>query len=78
MNALFIAPLVKGGILTTTGQETAEARQFGGDDVFNFFSLGYMIGHYRLHGVRSGESLYPTPMLLLNSSVWLTLSYGAF
>lgn len=78
MNALFIAPLVKGGILTTTGQETAEARQFGGDDVFNFFSLGYMIGHYRLHGVRSGGKFIPNTDVAPELISWLTLSYGRF
>jgi len=55
-NALFIAPLAKGGVLTTTGQQTAEARKFGKDDVFNFYSFGAMIGHFRLHGRWEGSN----------------------
>ncbi len=48
-NALFIAPLAKGGIQTITGdRRTAEADRFGRDDIFNFFSLGAMFGHFRL------------------------------
>jgi hypothetical protein len=48
-NALFIAPLVKGGIQTITGdRQTAEGQRFGGDDVFNFFSFGTMLGHFRI------------------------------
>lgn len=75
-NALFIAPLIKGGILTTTGQETSEGRQFGGDDVFNFYSFGYMIGHYRLHGRRTRGGFIPNTNVAPELISWLTLSYG--
>lgn len=75
-NALFIAPLMKGGILTTTGQQTSEARQFGGDDVFNFYSFGAMIGHYRLHGKRDGKGFKPNTDVAPELISWLTLSYG--
>lgn len=48
-NALFIAPLFKGGIQTIVGNgQTAEADRFGRDDVFNFFSYGFMVGHFRV------------------------------
>src|SRR5947209_13492711 len=48
-NALFIAPLIKGGIQTITDDtRTAEGQRFGGDDVFNFFSFGTMLGHFRI------------------------------
>jgi len=50
-NAIFFAPLVKGGISTITGDRltaTSEGRQFDGDDVFNFYSFGFMLGHYRV------------------------------
>ncbi|MFL6286295.1 MAG: hypothetical protein ACJ74Q_24420 [Pyrinomonadaceae bacterium] len=48
-NALFVAPLLKGGIQTITGNRTtAEGTRFGGDDVFNFFSFGGMLGHFRI------------------------------
>jgi hypothetical protein len=48
-NALFFAPLVKGGVQTITGgRTTAEGTRFGGDDVFNFFSYGVMLGHFRI------------------------------
>jgi hypothetical protein len=48
-DALFVAPLLKGGIQTITGERTtAEGTRFGGDDVFNFFSYGLMLGHFRI------------------------------
>jgi hypothetical protein len=48
-NALFIAPVARGGIQTLTGDDhTAEAERFGADDVFNFFSFGAALGHYKL------------------------------
>lgn len=50
-NALFVAPLAKGGIQTIIGDRlttTSEGRQFNGDDVFNFYSFGAMLGHYRI------------------------------
>lgn len=48
-NALFVAPLLKGGVQTITGDRTtAEGTRFGGDDVFNFFSFGGMLGHFRI------------------------------
>jgi hypothetical protein len=76
-NALFIAPLVKGGILTTTGQQTAEARQFGGDDVFNFYSFGAMLGHFRLHGKRTGrDSFIPNKDIAPELISWLAITYG--
>ena len=67
-NALFIAPLAKGGIMTITDdEETAEGQQFGGDDIFNFYSFGVMLGHFRLH-----ENRNIAPELIS----WLTLSAG--
>lgn len=48
LNTLFIAPLVKFGILTISGEgQTAEAETFGDDDVFNFRSFGFRLGHFR-------------------------------
>jgi hypothetical protein len=48
MNTLFIGPVAKGGIQTITeNRQTAEAKVFGADDVFNFFSIGARFGHYR-------------------------------
>lgn len=89
-NALFVAPLAKGGILTVTGdRQTAEAQQFGSDDVFNFYSFGAMLGHFRLHARRKlddyGKPLfYQTgrPVYEANPNIapelisWLTLSMG--
>jgi hypothetical protein len=89
-NALFIAPLAKGGILTVTGnRQTAEAQQFGQDDVFNFYSFGAMLGHFRLHARRKqdnwGHNLFNTfgkPIYESNPNIapelisWLTLSMG--
>jgi len=89
-NALFIAPLAKGGIITVTGdRETAEAKQFGQDDVFNFYSFGAMLGHFRLHSRRKLDDyghplLYNTgrPVYESNPNIapelisWLTLSMG--
>ena len=51
-NALFIAPLLKGGIQTILGDRnnsTGEGRRFGGDDVYNYFSGGLMVGHVKLN-----------------------------
>jgi len=73
---LFIAPLAKGGILTTTGQQTAEAKQFGQDDVFNFFSFGAMLGHFRLHGRRTGSHFEPDNDVAPELISWLTISRG--
>lgn len=90
-NALFVAPLAKGGILTVTGDtQTAEARRFGRDDVFNFFSFGLMLGHYRLHMRRKmddwrrhyatdeyGKPVYESdPNIAPELISWLTLSRG--
>jgi hypothetical protein len=75
-NALFIAPLAKGGILTTTGQQTAEAKQFGQDDVFNFFSFGAMIGHFRLHGRGRGSKFVADTDVGPELISWLTISRG--
>ncbi|MBV8856044.1 MAG: hypothetical protein JOZ02_03695 [Acidobacteria bacterium] len=48
MNSIFVAPLAKGGIQTIVGEaDTNEAKLFGNDDVFNFFSVGFRFGHYR-------------------------------
>jgi hypothetical protein len=48
LNTLFIAPLAKGGVMTITGdRRTAEAETFGDDDVFNFYSFGIRLGHFR-------------------------------
>ncbi len=48
-NALFVAPVIRGGIQTLTGDDsTAEGKTLGGDDVFNFFSFGLGLGHYKL------------------------------
>jgi len=67
-NALFIAPLAKGGIMTITdGRETSEGQQFGGDDIFNFYSFGVMLGHFRLP-----KSKNISPELIS----WMTLSAG--
>jgi hypothetical protein len=78
-NALFIAPLAKGGILTVTGdRETAEAQRFGKDDVFNFFSFGAMLGHFRLHTrQKEGSNDYENnPNIAPELISWLTLSMG--
>jgi hypothetical protein len=89
-NALFVAPLAKGGIMTITGdRETSEGQQFGGDDVFNFYSFGMMLGHYRLHArkQRDGYGNYLTnsfgkPIYEANPNIapemisWLTISAG--
>jgi hypothetical protein len=48
-NALFVAPLLKAGILTISNNpDTAESKIFGGDDVFNFKAGGFRLGHYKL------------------------------
>ena len=90
-NALFIAPLAKGGVMTITGdRETSEAQQFGGDDVFNFYSFGMMLGHQRLHSRRKRNEfgnyefnpLTHKPIWEANPNIapelisWLTLSVG--
>jgi hypothetical protein len=78
-NALFIAPLAKGGIVTVTGdRQTAEAQQFGKDDVFNFFSFGAMLGHFRLHTrKKDGSTEYESnPNIAPELISWLTLSMG--
>jgi hypothetical protein len=68
-NALFIAPMAKGGVATITGTPTtAESARFGGDDVFNFFSFGTRIGHFRTHP--GNRNLAPE---LIS---WLDLSVG--
>lgn len=76
-NALFIAPLAKGGILTTTGQQTAEAKQFGKDDVFNFYSFGFMVGHLRLHGTRTATGHFiPNTNVAPELISWLAITRG--
>ena len=77
-NALFIAPLAKGGIATITGdQQTAEAVRFGKDDVFNFFSFGAMLGHFRLHTRQNDNGEYENnPNIAPELISWLTLSAG--
>ena len=47
-NQLFIAPIAKGGIQSiTNGFKTAEAKRVGDDNVFNFYSFGVRLGHYK-------------------------------
>jgi len=75
-NALFVAPLAKGGILTTTGQQTAEAKQFGQDDIFNFYSFGGMIGHFRLHGRGGSQHFHPNRDVAPELISWLSITYG--
>jgi hypothetical protein len=77
-NALFIAPLAKGGIATITGdQQTAEGQRFGKDDVFNFFSFGAMLGHYRLHTRINDNGDYENnPNIAPELISWLTLTAG--
>lgn len=77
-NALFIAPLAKGGILTVTGdRQTAEARKFGSDDVFNFYSFGAMLGHFRLHTrENSNGEEENNPNIAPELISWLTISAG--
>jgi len=78
-NALFVAPLAKGGIITVTGdRQTAEAQQFGHDDVFNFYSLGAMLGHFRLHArkKRGSNEYEANPNIAPELISWLTLSMG--
>jgi hypothetical protein len=77
-NALFVAPLAKAGILTVTGdRQTAEARQFGQDDVFNFFSVGAMLGHFKLHTRKNANGFYENnPNVAPELISWLTLSIG--
>jgi hypothetical protein len=72
-NALFVAPLIKGGIQTIVGDRTnstAEALRFGGDDVYNFYSFGAMIGHLALN--RDKRNVAPSLVS------WLSLSMGRF
>ena len=48
-NRLFIAPLIKGGIQTiNSGFTSAEGARLGQDDVYNFFSAGARLGHFKL------------------------------
>ncbi len=48
-NSLFIAPILKAGIQTITGEQTsAERINFGKDDVFNFGAFGLRFGHMNL------------------------------
>lgn len=69
-NALFVAPLAQGGVLTVTGdRRTAEADAFGRDDVFNFFSFGARIGHFRTY-----ESRDAAPELIS----WLDFGRGRY
>jgi hypothetical protein len=76
-NALFIAPLAKGGIVTVTGdRETAEAKQFGADDVFNFYSFGAMLGHFRLHTRETADGWDINPDVAPELISWLTISAG--
>jgi hypothetical protein len=89
-NALFVAPLAKGGIMTITGdRETSEGQQFGGDDIFNFYSFGMMLGHYRLHARRQRDEFgrylnnrFGRPLWERNPNIapelisWLTISAG--
>ena len=64
VNALFIAPLFRGGIQTITEEpeDGAEA-----DDVFNFMSIGFGLGHHKLSGTSN-----QTPELLS----YLHVSWG--
>ena len=84
-NALFIAPLAQGGIVTITDNRvTAEAEAFGKDDVFNFFSLGLRLGHFRTHLIqnddearhlkRGDQDRNIAPELIS----WLDLGYGRY
>ena len=60
LNTLFIAPLAKGGVMTITGdRRTAEAETFGDDDVFNFYSFGVRLGHFRYPRLRHPCAAFP-------------------
>ncbi len=60
LNTLFIAPLAKGGVMTITGdRRTAEAETFGDDDVFNFYSFGVRLGHFRYPRLRHPCTAFP-------------------
>jgi hypothetical protein len=60
VNALFIAPVARIGIQTVTEEPAASDNETAGanqtlerDDVFQFWSIGVGVGHYRLTGTRN-------------------------
>jgi hypothetical protein len=70
-NTLFIAPIFRGGIQTIVGdRKTSESKKFGGDDVYNFFSGGIMVGH--LEHFNNKRDYAP------NLVSYLSVTYGRF
>jgi len=52
VNTLFVAPVVRLGIQTIVGQDSQATTDIEGnpDDVFNFYSFGFAVGHQKLSG----------------------------
>ena len=52
VNTLFVAPVMRAGVQTIVGDASAETKNLEGqpDDVFNFWSFGFAIGHQKLSG----------------------------
>jgi hypothetical protein len=52
VNTLFVAPVMRAGVQTIVGDDSAGTKNLEGqpDDVFNFWSFGFAIGHQRLSG----------------------------
>ena len=69
-NALFIAPIAKGGIQTITSREvSAEAKIFQDDDLFNFFAFGVRLGHYKFPQEGSRRNVAPALISYLDITI---------
>jgi hypothetical protein len=52
VNTLFVAPVMRAGVQTIVGDDSVGTTNLEGqpDDVFNFWSFGFAIGHQKLSG----------------------------
>lgn len=52
VNTLFVAPVMRAGVQTIVGDDSAQTTNVEGqpDDIFNFWSVGFAMGHQKLSG----------------------------
>ncbi len=77
-SALFIAPIAKGGVQSIVGDRknsTAEAQRFGGDDIYNFYSFGVLIGHLNLFKNKRDKAPDMSSYLSLTTGRWENHEY---
>jgi hypothetical protein len=70
---MFIAPIAKAGIQTITGNSiSAEARNLGSDDLFNFGAMGARLGHVEIERDGGSDDFNKAPRIIS----YIDLTFG--